>query len=822
MKGKDMKSFLISIAIVSALAAPLSADVKLPALVSDNMVLQRGVELPIWGWADPGEQVTVSFLGQTTSVAASRDGRWKAVLSPLTATSAAEMTVRGKNVITVRNVAVGEVWLVAGDWNLKAGTTGQQAEDFQKEGPKPMLRIFIVPAKVAVKPGDAFVGGKWVECRDNHVVDFLGTAGFFSREIYRHLQVPVGIVQCLAGGKIETWMDARTLESLDKCAPERKLLDFIATPEGQKAYEAAVRESGDPEEPENTGFGLGYANAEFDDSSWTRISYPRYGMASGTQWSRKEIQVPVAWAGKDLTVSLGELRDYDISYFNGVKIGSMGPESPNASATIRHYTVPGNLVKAGRNVISFRIFRKYTYGGVGAKDVNMYVALASGDGSERLSLAGEWKTKVERVIDATGPKFVYVGDKQDYIKAMNAEDPGNKGLELGYARPDCDDAGWDLMSMPNYWEHAGLDMDGAVWFRREVTIPGTWADKRLTLALQELDDFDTTYFNGIEVGATRKDTPDAWNKKRRYTIPASLVKPGTNTIAVRIFDKYTGGGMHGSDLWLGPVDGDKNDKASLNGVWKYKVESVLERRYLSMPGPIDDTMATVLFNGMINPMRDYRFRGVLFSQGSGNVLTAREYGALFPALIGFWRQVFQNPTMPFIYEQSPIHAPHNLLPGQYAAYGQLRETQLNTLKLPNTAMVVAGTLGFCEDATGNVPELGRRFSLAALGTVYGETVVYSGPIYRAMKVEGDKIRISFEHVGSGLMLKGATELKDFVIAGNDMKFAFAQARIDGDSVVVWSPEVPSPVAVNYAYDQNPSWNLYNKEGLPASPFRTHP
>ncbi len=225
-----------------------------------------------------------------------------------------------------------------------------------------------------------------------------------------------------------------------------------------------------------------------------------------------------------------------------------------------------------------------------------------------------------------------------------------------------------------------------------------------------------------------------------------------------------------------------------------------------------------LYNGMIAPLVPYAIRGTIWYQGEGNVGSPWMHRTLFPALIKSWREVWES-DFPFLYVQLAGHLARKDAPVE-SYWAMLRESQRLALAVPKTAMATAVDIGDAEDIhPKNKQEVGRRLALAAQATVYGKDLVYSGPMYDSMKVEGDRIRLAFKHVGGGLVAKGEA-LAGFAIAGADHKFVWAKAKIDGASVVVWSEQVSKPTVVQYAWADNPECSLYNKEGLPAVPFQT--
>ena len=223
---------------------------------------------------------------------------------------------------------------------------------------------------------------------------------------------------------------------------------------------------------------------------------------------------------------------------------------------------------------------------------------------------------------------------------------------------------------------------------------------------------------------------------------------------------------------------------------------------------------------MIAPLIPYAIRGAIWYQGEGNADRAYQYRRLFKTMIQDWRSHWNQGDFPFLFVQLANFMQTNSEPEE-AAWAELREAQLMALSLPNTGMAVAIDIGDAIDIhPKNKQEVGRRLALNALNLVYEFDIEYSGPIYKSMAVEGDRIRLSFAHVDGGLTTPNNDELKGFAIAGSDKKFYWAQAEIDSNTILVWNDKITNPVAVRYAWASNPICNLYNKAGLPASPFRT--
>ena len=226
------------------------------------------------------------------------------------------------------------------------------------------------------------------------------------------------------------------------------------------------------------------------------------------------------------------------------------------------------------------------------------------------------------------------------------------------------------------------------------------------------------------------------------------------------------------------------------------------------------------YNAMINPIVPYGIKGAIWYQGETNAGRAYQYRTLMPGLIKDWRKAWGEGDFPFLIVQLANFMPIKNLPGE-SAWAELREAQLMTLSLANTGMAVAIDIGNTVDIhPRNKQEVGRRLSLWPLAKNYGKNVVYSGPLYKSMRTDGGKIRLSFDSIGSGLASKDDKELTGFAIAGANKAFVWANAKIEGNEVVVWSDAISDPKAVRYGWADNPVCNLYNKEGLPASPFRT--
>ncbi|MBM4142270.1 MAG: 9-O-acetylesterase [Lentisphaerae bacterium] len=414
----------------------------------------------------------------------------------------------------------------------------------------------------------------------------------------------------------------------------------------------------------------------------------------------------------------------------------------------------------------------------------------------------------------------------ELIAETYPRDPGNVGFGNRWAEPEFDDTGWETVEEPGSWKIRGHDTNGVFWFRRAVAIPDAWAGKDLTLGVGAVDKQDTTYFNGEQVGATGRGFEDQhWCVPRFYTVPGRLVRGGRAVIAVRAYSFVYDGGLIGpkDKMAVGPADGSA-EPIRLAGVWRMRIEhdfGPIRTAALAMSfGPGNPQSPYMLNDSMIQPLIPYAIRGAAWYQGESNEADGLAYGSSLRALIRDWRHAWGQGDFPFL----TVQLANFRQPSSYddsALWPRLREAQLKSLLEPNTGLAVAIDIGEEADIhPRNKQDVGFRLAQWALARTYGKAVVPSGPLYRDFAVEGDRIRLRFDHVGAGLMAREGA-LRTFVVAGPDKEFVAAQAEIEGDTVVVRSPRVAEPVAARYAWADNPDrCNLYNRDGLPASPFRT--
>ena len=400
--------------------------------------------------------------------------------------------------------------------------------------------------------------------------------------------------------------------------------------------------------------------------------------------------------------------------------------------------------------------------------------------------------------------------KQAQFRASLKNDKGD--AEKWYD-PANNITGWKPIQLPRAWEQTEIgNADGIVWFKKEFELPASFNGKKIALSLGPIDDDDVTYINGKQVGAI-----NGWNTDRLYEIDPAILQPGKNIIIIKVTDNGGGGGLYGKPEQLILQAG--SEKINLAGNWWYKA-SVLNTSFgLTNTGP--NSFPSQLFNAMIAPLTKFAVKGAIWYQGESNAGESFKYRSLFPAMINNWRGRW-NDDFPFLWVQLANFMQPAALPAE-SGWAELREAQSMTLSLPKTGQAVIIDIGEAADIhPRNKQDVGCRLALAAEKVVYNKDIVYSGPVYQSMTIAGNKIILQFSNTGNGLVAKDKYGyLKGFAIAGADKHFVWAKAVIEGDKVTVYSDAVNNPVAVRYAWADNPDdAGLYNKEGLPAVPFRT--
>ena len=399
------------------------------------------------------------------------------------------------------------------------------------------------------------------------------------------------------------------------------------------------------------------------------------------------------------------------------------------------------------------------------------------------------------------------------------------------AQPDHDDRRWRTLQQPGIWEGQGLPgVDGAVWLRQHVELTEAQASGPATLHLGMVDDCDETWLNGQRVGGLC-----GWDTPRHWPVPAGLLKPGRNVVAVRVTDTGGGGGLHGDAAAV------RLDTAAgslpLPSAWRARVATVAAASEVAA-----NDAPTLAFNGMLRPLLPLRLRGVLWYQGESNVGRAAAYAGAFQRLIVDWRRQFNQPALGFYFVQLAAYLPldRNSLAG--SAWAELRDAQRQALALPHTGMVVATDVGDADDIHPRRKQpVGQRLAGLVLRGELGRPIAADGPVLRQVQRSHGAIRLRFGVSDALLALRGADGRphlpgsargkhdgsgpgptpQGFAIADASGQFKPAQARIHGAWVQLWRDDMPNPQHARYAWVDNPQRaNLVSRLGLPASPFRT--
>lgn len=633
-----MKKQFLFLFIVFSFCA--NANVRLPKIFADDMVLQRNKLIPIWGWADANEKIEIKFNQQTKITKADKNGKWTIRLQAENAGGPYELSIKGRNKIVVKNVLVGEVWICSGQSNMEFKVS--QADNFEKEiidSNYPSIREFTVSRDVSSLPKDDVKVGKWEVCNKSTMGNFTAVGYFFAKKIYSELKIPIGLIHTSWGGTVsETWTSREGFENSDE------FKEMIA----------------------------GMPNINLDSIS--------------------------------------------------------------------------------------KVFNK--------------------------SIS-------KRVETLQGSKI-------------------NPAIAETYKELAFNDSTWPQLNEPEVWESQDLgEFDGVVWLRKSIILSSNEAGKAGTIELSKIDDEDISYINGVEIGRNNN-----WDAKRKYTIPAGILKEGNNVISIRVVDNGGGGGIYGESDDFKITIGDKI--IPLKGKWKYQIESVK-----SDIGP--NSYPSLLFNAMVNPLIPYAFEGVLWYQGESNASRAQQYKKAFPALITDWRKKWNQGDFPFYFVQISSFNESNGNSNNGSMWAELREAQSQTLKLPNTGMCVTTDIGNPTNIhPTNKQDVGKRLAAIALKNVYKQNIICAGPTYKSMEIQGNKIVVSFDNLGSGLYTSDKYGyVKGFEIAGEDKVFYFAKSQIVNDKVVIYSEKVLNPVAIHFGWaDDASDNNLYNKEGFPADSFRT--
>jgi sialate O-acetylesterase len=399
---------------------------------------------------------------------------------------------------------------------------------------------------------------------------------------------------------------------------------------------------------------------------------------------------------------------------------------------------------------------------------------------------------------------------------MHWYDEYDTGLKEKWFAPELDDTDWKTVTIPGGFAELGVqDTPAVVWFRKEIDTPKPVPEGRTMILLGSIERMDTVYMNGTWVGAS------SWvENPRAYFIRPGVLKPGKNLIAIRVFKTKPDGGFMGKPDALHLVLGDKTSIA-LAGEWKAKL-SVDARPPHPLPVAWENwpVMPTVLYNGMLAPVAPLEITGAIWYQGEQNSPRGYQYRKILPAMIADWRNLFRQGDFPLFIVSLPKFTQHSTVPVD-DGWADIRESQaIAAATAPKSCLAVTIDTGEADNIHPKLKEpRGDRLAFCALAKTYHKHVVYSGPTLKNVDRRPGEIRLRFAHTEGGLVVKG-TKLGEFSIAGGDKKFYWADARIEGNTVIVSLPDVPHPTEVRYAWQSNPEATLFNGAGLPAGPFRT--
>jgi sialate O-acetylesterase len=661
-------------------------------LFSNDMILQRDMKVPLWGWSAPGDKVSILVDGKIAGEAAvaGKEGKWMARIGPFPAGGPHEIVIEGgREKAAIKNVLFGEVWLCSGQSNmgLEMRKLTNAAEEMAA-ATNPNIRAFtaqyaahidngytinpsIEAKRYALRPQEICLGS-WKVSTPANVANLSGIAYFFARDLNRKLEVPVGIIVSSVGATaIEAWTSLEGLKAIPAYHERAVAFEELAT-------------------------------AFLNDKS----QYPK----------------------------------------------------------------------------------------------------AIEQQKERLP---EKEKKWFAMLDAQEP-----------------------GLKDQWMAPLFDTSKWARVSLPVSVDDNPLGAPVAsIWFRKDVTIPHEWVGQELELHLGRLDAVDESYFNGSRVGRTWFDTAEYWNATRFYSVPATMVKTTQVALVLRLLKLQYPMGVFGPAEEMKLVLKSSPDKApvSLVGDWKMQKSQDLDPGLRPQLSPMITVepgnhygQPGVQYNGLIHPLIPYAIRGAIWYQGEANAPFYADYRSLMPGLIKSWREEWGQGDFPFGIIQLADYFGQQTKPVErFGGYCPLRESQAYAAKItPNTFIATAVGVGEGKDIhPKNKREVSRRLALAAMGTVYGKKeLLHYGPIYKAMKIEGDKMRLEFDFA-RGLHADGDPPV-GFAIAGEDRAFYFAKAKIEGETIMLWSEKVPKPIAARYAWATNPVCNIYNAENLPISQFHT--
>ncbi|TAF46179.1 MAG: sialate O-acetylesterase [Sphingobacteriales bacterium] len=386
------------------------------------------------------------------------------------------------------------------------------------------------------------------------------------------------------------------------------------------------------------------------------------------------------------------------------------------------------------------------------------------------------------------------------------------GINQKVFAPNYDDSTWQTIILPAKLTSVGINnFYGYCWFRKTVNIPPRETKKDFILTFGEISNENICYVNGQKVERLNQ------NPMIQYTVPHSILKSGNNQITIRVLARYGVGGFDSKANDLFAQSNNKKFKITLAGNWKFNQN--IEPQTPLWAEPYNSP--AYIYNAKIAPLLPYALKGIIWYQGESNDKNAPLYQSLFPILINNWRSQLNQAKLPFIYGQLANYGAKTTMPVEKSNTAIVRNAQLQTLSLPNTAMVVNIDLGLDEDVHfKNKQACGQRFALAALDIAYKHDNSFITPIFKSSKTKGNSICLSFSANTQGFKSKNNQPLKGFAIRSAMGKFVWAKAKIKGKQIIVWANSIAKPTAVRYAWANNPTCNLLTLDGLPVSPFKT--
>ena len=421
----------------------------------------------------------------------------------------------------------------------------------------------------------------------------------------------------------------------------------------------------------------------------------------------------------------------------------------------------------------------------------------------------------------------FVVERTAWEEENKVAPPPVSAAARNWADPNLDTSDWTVVKQSASWGQLRTKSGGVFWARKEITLPQEAVGKSFKLGLGTFDEqYETAYFNGVEINRISPDkAPDFYFCKRYYLVPGNLVKAGRNVIAVRVVTA-----TDRAVMWqlVHPLVLPVTHSTSTDTPWVIKKElsfPPLSAEALAVrPKPHNMPLSKVssgLYNGMIAPLIPFAFKGVIWYQGESNTPRPSEYRELLSTMIRDWRNRWGQGDFPFLIQQLANYGRPDLDPNINLNWPVVREAQQQVAEtLPNCGLAVGIEIGSAVTIhPPNKQDAGKRLALVALEKVYGKKIESSGPRYESMGIEGSTLRVKFSHA-EGLFAKDNPP-KNFAIAGADKNFVWANAKVEGDTIVVDSPKVTQPIAVRYAWATNPEGcSLYNAAGLPMAPFRS--